>query len=48
MKEFRWNGSFELKKRGSIGKVDAILVTPDGSLEGAADPRGDDWAIGIE
>jgi len=37
---------YTLVNRNSIGRVDAILVTPDGVLRGGADPRGDDTAMG--
>ena len=36
----------ELRSRSQWGKVDAILKRPDGSYEGAADPRSDDYAEG--
>lgn len=35
------------KENTIIGKVDAVMRTADGRLEGGADPRGDDAAIGF-
>ncbi len=37
---------YKLVDRSSIGRVDAILVLPNGRLQGGADPRGDDVAMG--
>ena len=54
--QFDKKATDELKKLGYninekdspvIGKVEGILVLPSGNLEGGADPRGDDKAIGF-
>jgi len=38
---------YKLNDKGSIGRVDGILIKKDKTLEGGADKRGDDTAIGF-
>lgn len=37
---------YPLHKRGAIGRVENIIVLPNGKLQAGADPRGDDKAMG--
>ncbi|MFD2598200.1 gamma-glutamyltransferase [Sphingobacterium corticis] len=37
---------YEIEKRGNIGRVENIIVLPNGKLQTGADPRGDDVARG--
>ena len=41
------NSGYKLNDKGAIGRVDGILVRKDKMLEGGADKRGDDTAIGF-
>ena len=41
------NSGYKLSDKGAIGRVDGILVREDKMLEGGADNRGDDTAIGF-
>ena len=47
VKEQLIESGYKLNDKGAIGRVDGILVRADKMLEGGADKRGDDTAIGF-
>lgn len=42
------NKGFEIdQQKGTLGRMDCIMVHPDGTLEGASDPRADNTSLGF-
>ncbi|MFN3590086.1 MAG: gamma-glutamyltransferase, partial [Spirosomataceae bacterium] len=33
-------------QKGTLGRMDCIMLRPDGTLEGASDPRADNTSVG--
>jgi len=46
IKKLQGRGYLLEMQKNTIGRMDCILVRPDGTLEGGSDPRGDDTSVG--
>ncbi|MCP9770066.1 gamma-glutamyltransferase [Lacihabitans sp. LS3-19] len=46
LKTLRDKGYIIDQQKGTIGRMDCVLVHPDGTLEGASDPRADNTSVG--
>jgi gamma-glutamyltranspeptidase/glutathione hydrolase len=47
LEALRSKGYFIDQQKGTLGRMDCILLHPDGLLEGASDPRADNTSIGF-
>lgn len=46
LEKLRGKGYIMDQQKGTLGRMDCIMVHPDGKLEGASDPRADNTSIG--
>ncbi len=46
LEELRKKGYHMDQQNGTLGRMDCVLVHPDGTLEGASDPRADNTSVG--
>lgn len=46
LEELRKKGYQMDPQNGTLGRMDCVLMHPDGTLEGASDPRADNTSVG--